>query len=39
VHIALRDAFRATRRQLESRDKHARSVVTEEWRAGINALF
>ena len=39
VHIALRDAFRATRRQLESRDKHARSVATSAWRAGIHTPY
>lgn len=27
VHVALRDAFRATRRQLEGRDKHARGLL------------
>ena len=36
IHVALRDAFRAARRQLESRDKHARSVATSAWRAGIH---
>lgn len=39
IHVALRDAFRATRRQLESRDKHARSAVTEAWRAGIPSPY
>lgn len=32
VHSALRDAFRATRRQLEGRDKHARANAAHAWR-------
>jgi hypothetical protein len=39
VQVALRDAFRATRRQLESRDKHARSMATSQWRAGIQSHY
>lgn len=32
LQVALRDVFRAARRQLESRDKHARSTATRSWR-------
>lgn len=39
VHVALRDAFRATRRGLESREKHPRSVATQAFRAGIHAPY
>lgn len=39
VHIALRDAFRATRRQLESREKHARSTATAAWRSGAHSPY
>ena len=39
VHVALRDAFRATRRKLESHDKHARSVATSAWRAEIHPPY
>ena len=39
VHVALRDAFRATRRKLESRDKHARSSATASWRAGAQSPY
>jgi len=37
VHVALRDAFRATRRQLGTRDKHARSAVASSWRAELHS--
>lgn len=39
VHVALRDAFRATRRQLESREKHARSAATSSWRAEVHTPY
>jgi hypothetical protein len=39
VHIALREAFRATRRQLESREKHARSTATSAWRAEVHSPY
>ena len=39
VHVALRDAFRATRRKLESREKHARSAATAAWRAGMPSPY
>lgn len=39
VHVALRDAFRAARRQLESREKHARSSATAAWRANAHSPY
>lgn len=37
LHAALRDVFRAARRQLESRDKHARSAASSSWRSDSRA--
>jgi hypothetical protein len=39
VHVALRDAFRATRRQLQSREKHARSTEAAAWRSGLHSPY